>query len=336
MSLPVVAVHARDNKPAPAAFAAGCRAMGAKVAFLRPVADNTDIHPTAKHALILSYRGANRIIADLYRAAGVPVWIMELPRLRMSSGVDENAKTLAYGFYLDSLHYLPPMPGNYARVFGVIPNRRSQYILVGGQKPADASHGMDADAIEGWARNTIARARAIYKMPVVFRHHPRSVDFFDPLEAFGADRVSVPTDETLRDAMAGAAVVTYNSTSGVDAIDAGVPVLYEAGAAMCAYAPYATPFGEPITALSAAKREECLLRFAACQFTMEQLQDGTAYRHTMGGEPWPFAELVELNADEATARKARTLEVANSLADVSPVEVVQKRRGRPRKVVADA
>jgi hypothetical protein len=304
---------------------------------MRPIGDRFDAYPAATAALILSYRGANVELAEQYRALGVPVWIMELPRLRMSSGVDENAKTLAFGFYHNSLHYLPPSPGNRARVFGVIPNRRPQYVLVTGQKPDDASHGMDAGTIEGWARNTIARARALYKLPVVYRHHPRSVEWHDPTEAFGADRVSVPTDESLRDALAGAAMlVTYNSTTGVDAIDAGVPVLYESGPALCAYAPYATPFGEAPKPLTASKREECLLRFAACQFTMEQLQDGAAYRHTMGGEPWAFAELVELDADESTARKAKTLEVANTLADERGIPAVKRKRGRPRKVVADA
>lgn len=306
-----IAVHARDVHPASVALAAGAGQVGIQLQFCRPVATSETINSADAAIVLMAGEVQRRLVAE-YVSIGVPVYIMELPRLRMASGTDENAKTESWGFYRDTLHYLPPKGGGIARVFGVIPNRTPSHILVCGQKPNDAQHGMTPWGVAAWAGATVDRARQ-YGLPVVYRPHPRAVEVMGATETYGADAVSDPAKETIREAMQNAAaLVTYNSTSGIDAIDAGVPVFYTAPSDMVAYAPWASPMGNPIAPLPAAKREECLLRFAACQFTKAEIESGLMFRVVFLGELHPETRVETFGVHE-----------------VPPIVPTVKKRGRP-------
>jgi hypothetical protein len=308
-----IAVHARDVHPASVALAAGAARVGIRLIFQRPVLKSETVND-ADAAIILMAGPTQRQLMREYVSLGIPAYFMELPRLRMASGIDENARTESWGFYRDTLHYVPAAPGGIARVHGVIRQRQPQYVIVCGQKPEDAQHGMSAYQVAAWAGTTIQRARQ-YGLPVLYRPHPRAVEMMGESERYGADGVSRPSVETLRTALGRcAAVVTYNSTSGLDAIDAGVPVFYTAPADAVAYAPYAQPLGNPLAPLPAAAREECLLRFAACQFTRAEIANGTMFRVVFLGEPHPETRVEVVGGD-----------------DQPPVMPEPRRRGRPRK-----
>jgi len=260
---------------------------------------DVSIVKNATAAIVENIRGACGMVYEQYRARGVDVWILELPRLRMASGKDANMETLSYGLYRNTLHWLPLATGNRVSVFGPIKRRKKDYVLVCGQKQNDTSHNMDADGMARWAEGAVAVARQ-YGLPVIYRPHPRSVGTIR--QSFGADGYSDPAEETMRGALwKAAAVVVYNSTAGVDAIDAGVPVLYTAQPESCAYHQYAAPLGSPIKTLTAVERETCLLRFGATQWTREQLADGTALGCALLGRPYPTAELFELAKPDADA-----------------------------------
>lgn len=300
-----IAVHARDSRPGPAAIVAGLRTLGCDYSIRVPMLRDVSLVKDATLAIVENLRGACAVLYEQYRARGVDVWILELPRLRMASGKDANLETLSYGLYKNSLHWLPLATGNRVPVFGPIPRRKKEYVLVCGQKQGDTSHGMDAAAMARWAEGAIAVARQ-YGLPVVYRPHPRSVGAIR--QAYGADSYSDPTAQTMRQALvSAAAVVVHNSTSGVDAIDAGVPVLYTAPPEQCAYWQYAQPLGSPIVSLTAAERRVCLQRFAATQWTREQIADGTALACSFFGAAYPPAELVEMSKADIAAAQAEAL-----------------------------
>lgn len=312
----LLAVYARTGRPGSDALIQGARVAGVPVVQQRPIFAEAEGALHGVTAVVLDgIKGDKARIRDRYRALGVPVYILELPRLRAASGPDQTDATRIMGLYRDTLHDLPVRIGNRAVVGGVIADRTPTYTLVCGQKPDDASHGMDADACARWARAVIPLVRLQYGLPVCYRPHPRAVKWHDPAETFGADRVSAPMEETIREALAGAAaLVTWNSTTGVDAIDAGVPVLYGAAPVDCAYAPYAARIGEPLRILTSGEREACLLRFAACQWTREQLEDGTAVRCLFLGADWPAAQILTQDEAEAEARDALALDAAAGFA----------------------
>jgi hypothetical protein len=212
-------------------------------------------------------------IADAYRKVGVPVWVLELPRIR--SEVD------AWALLHDSLHWLPEgVAGRPIPSFPKLTGRTTETMLVAMQKPSDAAHGMDEQALDRWTRATVEYVRTVTGKPVTVRPHPLHLDAI-PADCWGADTLSLPKDEPLDEALRRSiAVVTYNSTVGWDAIIAGVPVVALAPATQCAYARYTTTLAE-LKALSAKARTEALARVASTQWTLDEFRDGTALEATI-------------------------------------------------------
>lgn len=241
------------------AFAEGLHAEGLGVVFSPPKYFRP--HDVRREAVAVVVDGLGREaapIAAAYRRFGIPVWMLELPRLR--------AEADAVAVLRDSLHWLPAANHRVA-VTGEKGKSAKSCVLVALQKPGDAAHGMDVNAMHAFAREAVTAARA-HGLPVTIRPHPLSLGEV-PADAWGADAVSRPDAESVEDVLrTAAAVVTWNSTVGWDAIAAGVPV-YPQGVA--SYGEYAGP-------LTAARRKEALARAAASQWTMDELRDGSAVR----------------------------------------------------------
>lgn len=307
-----VALHGREMSMGLSAFADGLAARGIGHTWHRPVPGCLQPVPGATHAVVEGLRGYAGELHQNYRAAGVPVFILELPRLRASVRHERKQQADTWALYPDDLHALPRRVGNRAIVWGLLPHHEAREILVCGQKPLDAAHGMDAGQHTAWARDTVALARLQYKKPVVWRPHPLDVHRVTHTSV-GADRMSDPGRESLRDAMARAwAVVTYNSTAGVDAIDAGVPVFYSAPAAQVSYADYAAPFGAALRKLTKGERAGCLTRMSALQWTRAQMVSGIAAGCLLLNEPWPVAEIVTVADADALAAERRAVAQAHA------------------------
>lgn len=280
-----IVIYGRTARPAIAALLQGAKVAGLRPVLQRPVYDGQQLPADA--VFVDGWHGACRAFGELYQAAGVPVYILDLPRLRAASNEWASEKTDYVGIFADTLHHLPARIGNRYPVLGPIDPITPDHLLVCGQKPNDAAHGMNEAQLARWAADTVAVARQ-YGLPVVYRPHPKAPPR-EWLDA-GADDVQVPT-LPMRDALAHAAgVVVHNSTVGVEAIDAGVPVLYTARDAQCCFSDYAEPLGRPLRFLSAAERRVFLGRVGATQWTLAQLEDGTALRCLLQDAPWPLAE----------------------------------------------
>lgn len=272
--LPRVCLYGRPELGRFRSLAEGCKASGLHPFWQRANHFRPEETITSAIAVVVDGLGREgRPVAAAYRRAGVPVWVLELPRIR--------SERAAWALLLDSLHWLPEgISGRPSADFPKLTGRKSESILVAMQKPGDAAHGMGVDRLHKWAKDTVAYVKAVTGKPVTIRPHPMH-DGGIPADVWGADRLSMPHEEALDDALRVAAgVVTYNSTVGWDAIIAGVPVVALASAGQCAYARYTTTLAD-LKPLAPKARTEALARVASTQWTLNELRDGSAVRETI-------------------------------------------------------
>lgn len=267
----------RTGDPALSAWAEGARAVGHSVRILPgKYWQPGELDPTAEAVIVVGLHGSANKLRDLYTGRGVPVWVMDLPRLR-------EAGALA-GFTPHGLHWLPPaVEGMHTPPTpGPLEDRTADRILVLGQVPGDAAHGLDWDELREWVRNTCEALRARTSLPIHYRAHPKAPD----MDLCGAD--AFDRAPSIREAMRTAAcIVTYNSTSGWDAIDAGVPVVALGPREEVGYAEYVTmglPDGrlEELQPIDPAQRLEALQRVARTCWSETDLKSGAAARAMFG------------------------------------------------------
>jgi hypothetical protein len=266
---PCIVLYGRTEDSRFGALAEGCEAQGVRPHFQRPgLFRASDAIPSALGVVVNGLGREGRGIAEVYRALGVPVWVLELPRLR--GEID------AHALLFDDLQWLPDANGR-AVVAEKKVKRTPETALVILQKPDDASHGMAIPVLNQWARNTVEMVREVTGLPVVIRPHPLT-HAETPADWWGADALSIPATSALRDDFAKAAVVvTYNSTVGWDAIAAGVPVVALGHAA---YADYACLL-DRIETLTAKCRADALARAASTQWTLAEMRNGQALAATV-------------------------------------------------------
>ncbi|MEI2416210.1 hypothetical protein V8Z80_08500 [Orrella sp. JC864] len=205
---------------------------------------------------------AGRRVRDTYAAAGVPVVVIDWGYMRRVNDPSEAAA----GYFQVGLAGLNRVPA-----FACPPDRFDAlglevveqggdpqgYVLVCGQVPGDAAHGLDAEALQSWLAEQLgARAGAVY------RPHPRG----------GVDLPGVESDRRpLAESLAGARlVVAYNSNVGHDALLAGVPVVCGPGAA------YEDLAGEQLPSIE--DRRAYFARLAYGQWTLEEMRSGQCQR----------------------------------------------------------
>ena len=293
-----VVIFGRGEKPITAALVQGAAVIGIRPTLQRPhlEAGVALPLPNAQAVFMDGLRGPLVKFFDAYRAVGVPVFLVDLPRLRYGA---EGA----VGIFRNSLADLPFRVGNRVTVQGRLLNRAPTYLLVCGQKPADMAHRLTLAQQDAWARDAIQMGRIAYEAEVVYRAHPLDTRPV-PRDWFGADHLS-PSTIPLRDVLqATMALVTYNSTAGVEAIDAGVPVLYTAPAEKVPYAAYSEVFGRPVQPITDAQRRTFLMRCGATQWTLAQIAEGTMMEGALLGYALPAPELIEPEQPPALKGKA--------------------------------
>jgi hypothetical protein len=142
------------------------------------------------------------------------------------------------------------------------------YVLLLGQVPGDASLTQTGFTPEFYEQ-AAAAVHNVTDLPVRFRPHPKSRQY---VRVAGTE----PSTGTLSDALAGAALaVTWNSTAGVDAALAGVPVC------ACDRGSMAWPVAshDPTAPPQRPDRTAWLNHLAYCQWTLEEFADGDAWDH---------------------------------------------------------
>lgn len=176
-------------------------------------------------AFIIGQRAGSGEAAAYYAAEGIPVGCLDYAHLRRP-GVAEWRLTAP------EVDWVPDfgdavVPRTRLNRLGVeVSTRRrvkGQVVLLIGQTSGDSVHGMARSEFERWALDALARVRAVTDSKVYWRPHPREAWVLP-----GADGYSDPDVESLDQALDRSwVVVTYNSTAGLDALVAGLPVVAE-------------------------------------------------------------------------------------------------------------
>lgn len=201
------------------------------------------------------------------KEAGTPVLVLERghlqPRMQETSmgwnglaglGVRPECQDLGERFKSKFGHYLKPW------------RRDGDYVLVMGQTNGDASlHGLN---FRNWAQ-AVCDAYRGEGHRVVFRPHPLADQYAHPTG------VEVHQGLDLEQSFSGAKLcVTYTSTSAVEAVLAGIPTI------SC----HDGSIARPVTAHGALAdpirpgRMMWAMRLAWCQFTIDEIRNGTAWQ----------------------------------------------------------
>jgi hypothetical protein len=145
---------------------------------------------------------------------------------------------------------------------------RTGRVLLLGQVPGDTQHWLNVEQLSAWLANRAEYYRA-RGLRVRFRAHPAapSVALHGLVENRPPDRY-VLTDELQEVDLA----VTYNSTAGLEAIMAGLPVECMPCAHYAAVADYGRSVGR-------GQVLDYFHRLAYAQWTIAELSDGTALRY---------------------------------------------------------
>jgi len=255
-----VGIYAGASHPAVTALLQGFALCGATAharnsAYHRGEIENFDL------VVVYGLRAGCRV-RDAYQAAGVAVVVFDWGYL---ARVNEPSQTSTghFQFGLGGLNRPPAFacPTDRFDSLGLTIAEQGGdpdgYVLLCGQVPGDAAHGLDAQQIESWAREAAA-----HWPNVRYRPHPRG----------GIDIAGLESDRSpLAKALAGARrVVTINSNVGHDALLAGVPVLADGPAA------YAELAGDVLPTVEA--RREYFARLAYGQWTVAEMASGACPR----------------------------------------------------------
>lgn len=260
------------------AFAAGVRAHGGTVIDVPvPTADKV-LAAIAEHAPRFAFTSGCTIreagARGVLRMRSIPLFVVDLGYFKRATGPkDENGFNQAG---IDRLCWVPwrldgpDTSGTWRARFDALdipvaesidPESRPKALLVLGQKPGDAQHGMDAAAVEAWLTEKAAEHLA-RGWQILFRPHPECERMVLHLP-----HTRLPSTAPLELHLARAReVLTINSTAGLHAIMHGLPVRCHAQAHYFAVAAGA----------GRARVLEHCRALAWAQWTCAEMRDGLA------------------------------------------------------------
>lgn len=259
------------GNPAYKAAAAGLEALGFEVVgqvpscWLRSQAERN-----LAAVVVCGMRDRCADVVDHYGSAGVPVALVELPHLRGDGGAGQLRVTPPSHTWLPS--FSGDAPTDRLDRLGIEIKKRQrvkgQAVLLCGQRSGDSAHGMDGATARRWAQETLATIRSLSDSKVIWRPHPR-----DPWRLEGVDGYSDPA-EPLASALDRAwLVVTYNSTAGIEALIAGLPVVAQGPAVYSHLAGRLNQWSK-IAPPDLAELRRLLAALAYTQWTPEEIETG--------------------------------------------------------------
>lgn len=207
--------------------------------------------------------------------AGVPLVVMDLGYFKRATGPRDANGYNQVG--LGSLCWTPPtdVPSDRwerLQIPDALPpaTGRERIALVLGQCANDSQHKMNAQQLHAWFADKTRDLRAD-GWRIIYRPHP-SMRGVEPAATW-ADSTQTNADMTLAQGLAIAArVVTFNSTAGLDAILAGVPVTCSPTAHYAKVAEYGSGMATHAQAM------QHMHRLAYSQWLCEEIAEGLPLR----------------------------------------------------------
>jgi len=267
----------------------GFKRCGVSVAVRTPDALTPQcFEPDLDFIIVPGMRYAYGNAVRIYGERGVPAVVLDLGYFRRADPETLESEDHYWQLGLNGLNWLPSRqtpPDRFDRLLITVtgPQRRTGLkrgdpVILFGQLPGDAAHGLDEAGVTAWANETVATLRALTDAPVLWRPHPYAVMPNSSNRADPAPRHEGSLARALREA---SAVVTINSTAGLKALVRGVPVFcrpdaFYAYLANTDLAAIASPYMPDAQTLRLF-----LDRLAYAQWTMPEMRDGTASRHIL-------------------------------------------------------
>jgi hypothetical protein len=280
------------------AIAAGLRSLGAEVLVLADPTIDAARETVRREGIRVAYTcglrsreaGARGVLGALM----IPLLVADLGYFHRATGPLDSAGYNQLG--LNRLAWTPPQDCDPSRAAAlhieVCPARPARYgqrltALILGQVPYDTQHFLDVETLVAWLTERAGFYLAMgYR--VLYRPHPLAPTVlpFAPVE------IRQPAEHTLAEDFASCDfVVTYNSTAGLEALIAGLPVF----CAPCAH--YATLAAYDGFRVTRAQVQAYVNRLAWAQWTCAELADGSALRFiNQWGRFIPEADLQEVAA----------------------------------------
>lgn len=167
-----------------------------------------------------------------------------------------------------------------------IPLETSNYvnnktILVCGQVPGDGQHNLGVKELEAYFSAEIDKLRDKYpdKFRYVFRPHPlfTNMTLRTKIDGFQLSTI-IPSHQAFSEAHA---VLTYNSTIGVEALAKGIPVICHKDAHFAPLANTTSDLQEELYFPSLEQRQDYFNRLAYSQWTIKELEEGLFLDHML-------------------------------------------------------
>lgn len=264
--------------------------------------------------VVTSLAGTRREVVRHYAAQGVTVCLIDLPHL--ARGCSQ------WRISPPDLQFLPEfegeVPAHRLDQLGLNTEKprtrkKAQTVVVVGQRGGDPTHGMSSTEFRAWATAAIETVHRLCDSKVIWRPHPKDVYEIDT-----ADEFSDPRTQTLSEAFENAwLVVAYNSTAGLDALIAGIPVVTEGPSV---YNEITHTFREfsKIGPVDEKERERVLRKIAHTQWSDDEIDSGEALAVFYPPEGKAKEALERLVAAKEAARKATTPPKASKVPDPEP------------------
>lgn len=228
---------------------------------------------------------------DVYRRPMITAYARKLLRLGRNRYSDEYGyyRVAVNGFLQDDADFnnTDSPPDRWALLSQALglrlkPYRREgRHILIVGQNPGDASL-RGADIFE-WMYLTVMQARRVTARPIVVRPHPVTPQsmmkeferLFMTIEGIVVDHPpNGPIQTALQDCWV---MLAYSSSATIDALIQGVPCITFSPANMAW--PVSDHDLESIERPTLFDREQWLYDLAYAQWSLEEMEAGTAWRH---------------------------------------------------------
>jgi hypothetical protein len=271
-----------------AAFGEGLAAHNIKFKWRNPSPWTDDQGEDFKAVAVVGARGKAGEVISFYKSRGVPVIVIDFGFIDRASR-PENYETGHWYVGLDGLGWLTPkdVPGDRLEKLdrlerdGQDSPRTNAPILVCGQVPNDASHGLNEAELSRYYRDLADQIRRQTDREIWFRPHPKFPSL-KPRGFAGIDRG--PLLESLKGA---SLVFVLNSNTGLDALQIGRTVITCRDAIYSDAAlrwPCTIPSG--VTQPRKKTVDAVLRRISYSQWTLEEIRRGDPLNFLKGQTKW--------------------------------------------------